>query len=204
MYNFIKRIFDICTALLLFLLLLPVFAIISIAILIEGKGPVFYTQVRVGKDGTPFNILKFRSLPAKTHDFVNPRSIATPLGLFLRRWGLDELPQLWNVFKGEMSIVGPRPTIQEHVDQYGSYERGRLAVRPGITGWAQINGRNTIDWPHKIKLDLEYIEKASIGLDIKIILKTPHSLFSGPGTYGPGGINKSFSPVYQNPSNTSR
>ena len=204
MYTFLKRLFDIFASLLLFLLLLPVFLIIGLAILLEGKGPIFYTQTRVGKNGTPFNILKFRSLPSKTHDFVNPRSIATPLGLFLRRWGLDELPQLWNVLKGDMSLVGPRPTIQEQVDQYTAYERGRLAVRPGITGWAQINGRNSIDWPSKIKLDLEYIENASIAMDIIIMLKTPLSLFIGNGTYGPGGVNKTFSPFYQNPSNTSR
>ena len=204
MYKFIKRLFDVCTSTLLLLLLFPFLVIISLAILFEGNGPVFFKQTRVGKNGTLFTIWKFRSLPTRPHDPVNPQSIATPLGLFIRRWGLDELPQLWNVFKGEMSIVGPRPTIQAQVEQYGSYERQRLMVNPGITGWAQINGRNSIDWKQRIKLDIEYIENANIGLDIKIFLKTPLSLVNRNGTYGPEGINDSFYAVYQKPSNAPR
>ena len=193
MYTSAKRLFDLITCLLLFILLAPLLGCISLAIWLEGRGPIFFRQTRSGQEGVPFTIVKFRTLLPKNHDVSNPQSVATPLGLFLRRWGLDELPQLWNVWKGDMSIVGPRPTLPEQVEQYSDHERKRLLVRPGITGWAQIHGRNAIDWPRRIELDIQYVERISLQLDVKILLKTPFALFSGTGTYGPQGINPTYS-----------
>ena len=193
MYTFAKRLFDLITCILLCLFLLPILLCISLAIWIEGRGSIFFTQTRAGKNGVPFTILKFRTLLPQDHDVSDPTSVATPLGLFLRRWGLDELPQLWNVWKGDMSIVGPRPTLVDQVERYSEHERKRLSVRPGITGWAQIHGRNAIDWPQRIELDIQYVEKASFQLDTKILLRTPIALLSGTGTYGPTGINPTYS-----------
>ena len=193
MYTSAKRLFDLLTCVLLIVVLFPVFVCISLAILIEGRGPILFKQARAGKNGVPFTIIKFRTLLPKVHDTSNPQSVATPLGLFLRRWGLDELPQLWNILKGEMSIIGPRPTLLEQVEQYTAHERKRLTVRPGITGWAQIHGRNAIDWPKRIELDIQYVERASIHLDAKILFRTPFALLSGTGTYGPQGINHTYS-----------
>ena len=193
MYTSAKRLFDLLTCIILCIVLFPVLVCISAAILIEGRGPVLFKQARAGKNGVPFTIVKFRTLLPESHDTSDPTSIATPLGLFLRRWGLDELPQLWNVWKGEMSVVGPRPTLLEQVEQYTDHEKRRLAVRPGITGWAQIHGRNAIDWPQRIELDIHYVERASMQLDAKILFRTPFALLSGTGTYGPKGINPTYS-----------
>ena len=193
MYTLAKRLFDLLTCILLFVVFFPLLVVISLAILIEGRGPVFFKQERAGKDGVPFTIFKFRTLLIKAHDTSDPQSVATPLGLFLRRWGLDELPQLWNVWKGDMSVVGPRPTLLEQVAQYTDHEKKRLQVRPGITGWAQIHGRNAIDWPQRIELDIHYVERASIHLDASILIRTPFALLSGTGTYGPQGINPTYS-----------
>lgn len=171
---------------------MPILVCIAIAIKIEGKGPVLFRQARAGLNGTPFTIVKFRTLLPQEHDVTDPTSVATPIGLFLRRWGLDELPQLWNVWKGEMSIIGPRPTLIEQVEHYSTHEMKRLSVRPGITGWAQIHGRNSIDWPERIELDIEYVEHASMHLDAQILFRTPLTLLSGKGTYGSKGINPTY------------
>ena len=193
MYHSIKRLFDLIACVVLCVLLLPLFASICLAIRMEGKGAIFFRQTRAGLNGIPFTILKFRTLLPVQHDVTNPRSIATPLGLFLRRWGLDELPQLWNVWKGDMSLIGPRPTLMEQVEHYSEHEKRRLAVRPGITGWAQIHGRNAIDWPARIELDIQYVEHASLQLDALILIRTPFSLLSGTGTYGSKGVNPTYS-----------
>lgn len=193
MYTSFKRLFDLIACVLLCVLLMPIFICISLAIKIEGKGPILFRQTRAGMNGAPFTILKFRTLLPREHDVSDPTSVATTLGLFLRRWGLDELPQLWNVWKGDMSLIGPRPTLMEQVELYSPHEMKRLAVRPGITGWAQIHGRNAIDWPERIELDIQYVEHASMQLDALILFRTPLALVSGKGTYGSRGINPTYS-----------
>jgi lipopolysaccharide/colanic/teichoic acid biosynthesis glycosyltransferase len=175
-------------ALVMSLASLPGMAVIAIAILVEDGPPVLFVQRRVGKGGHPFRMLKFRSMVrdaiAQHADVTDdpfgvvrgdPRITST--GRFLRRTGLDELPQLLNVLVGQMSLVGPRPDVPEQVANYTPEDRRRLAVRPGITGWAQVQGREEIGWPDRIALDIWYIDHWSLWLDVKIILLTIGQLF---------------------------
>ena len=163
----------------------PVLAVAALAIKLEDRGPVLYRQRRVGKDGGEFELLKLRTMvpDAEMHGAgfaVNrgdPR--ITRMGRLLRRLSLDELPQLWNVVRGEMSLIGPRPTLQYQVDQYTSRQRRRLEVKPGITGWAQIHGRASLPWEERIELDVWYVENRSPRVDLKILLRTPLALFGG-------------------------
>ena len=192
MYTRLKRTIDIILAIILCLVCTPLMVLIGLVILIESGRPIFFRQTRIGKLGRPFSIVKFRSLYSGNHEVSNPLNMVTPSGRLLRRWGLDELPQLWNVLKGDMSIVGPRPTLPNQVKQYSSFEKRRLDMRPGITGLAQIHGRNAIDWPARIQYDVEYVENAGIGMDLKIMLRTPAALFDGTSAYGPDGYNAEF------------
>lgn len=192
MYTRLKRTFDIILAIILCLVCAPLMIWIGFVVLIESGRPIFFRQTRIGKQGRPFSIIKFRTLYTGSHDVSHPLDRVTPSGKLLRRWGLDELPQLWNVLKGDMSIVGPRPTLPDQVKQYGAFEKRRLDMRPGITGLAQIHGRNAIDWPARIRYDVEYVDNARIGLDLKIILRTPASLLDGTSAYGPDGYNAEF------------
>ena len=193
MYLKLKRLADILIAVTLLVILSPFFLAVMLAILIESGRPIFFKQERVGLQGKRFRIYKFRTLYQGAHEVTNPQAMVTPLGTFMRRWGIDELPQLINVLKKDMSIVGPRPTLPEQVAQYGPFEKQRLAMRPGITGWAQIHGRNAIDWPARIQLDVEYIQQANLMKDTTILLRTPLSLLNGKhNTYGPDGINVDF------------
>jgi lipopolysaccharide/colanic/teichoic acid biosynthesis glycosyltransferase len=151
-----------------------------------SRGPVLFRQLRVGRDGEPFTVLKFRTM---LHDGAeNPvhpdADRITGVGRILRRASLDELPQLINVVRGEMSVVGPRPTLQYQVDRYDERQRGRLAVRPGLTGLAQVQGRNASAWSERIDLDLEYVEKQSVGLDLQLIARTVGALLRGSGVEG--------------------
>ena len=171
--------------------LLPGLLLIGILILIESGRPVFFVQERVGRKGTRFPLYKFRTLTTGPHDPTRPADHATRVGAVLRRWALDELPQLWNVLRGDMSLVGPRPVPPDHLDVYGPRERTRLAVRPGLTGWAQIHGRNALSWDERITLDLVYVEKRTLWMDLQIILRTPPVLFQGLGVNGPSGHNPS-------------
>ena len=163
----------------------PVLAVAALAIKLEDRGPVLYRQRRVGKDGGEFELLKLRTMvpDAEMHGAgfaVNrgdPR--ITRMGRLLRRLSLDELPQLWNVVRGEMSLIGPRPTLQYQVDQYTPRQRRRLEVKPGITGWAQIHGRASLPWEERIELDVWYVENRSPRVDLKILLRTPLALFGG-------------------------
>ena len=193
MYPTIKRIADISLALILLVISAPIFLLIILLIAIESGRPVFFRQTRVGLGGKLFQIYKFRTLYQGAHEVTNPQAMITPIGGFLRRWGLDELPQLINVLKKDMSLVGPRPTIPEQVARYNEFEKQRLQMRPGITGWAQIHGRNAIDWPARIELDIEYINSANFSLDTQILLRTPMTLIEGKdNTYGPTGENVDF------------
>jgi len=185
----LRRSFDLLAGLLGSLLSAPLVALLAVAIRLESPGCPIYAQTRIGRDGRPFRIYKLRTMVAGAEligaglavNEGDPR--ITRLGRVLRRYSLDELPNLWNVVRGEMSIVGPRPTLPVQVAQYGERERGRLAVKPGITGWAQVNGRASLPWPERIELDLWYVEHRSLALDLRILARTVHLVLSGRGLY---------------------
>ena len=149
-----------------------------------GK-PVFFRQARAGKNGVSFDLLKFRSMKlnrlsvAEMGVIKQDHPMVTPLGRILRRFKIDELPQLLNVLKGEMSLVGPRPTVPEQVDEYTEFQRRRLNVRPGITGWAQINGNTSLSWEDRIRLDVWYVDNWSLGMDLRILLETMATVIRG-------------------------
>jgi lipopolysaccharide/colanic/teichoic acid biosynthesis glycosyltransferase len=163
----------------------PFLAVAAVAIKLDDRGPVLYRQIRVGKDGVDFELLKLRTMVVDAEHMgagfaVNQGdSRITRAGRVLRRLSVDELPQLWNVVRGEMSIVGPRPTLRYQVDRYDERQRHRLDVLPGITGWAQIHGRAALPWADRIELDLWYVEHRSAQVDLKILLRTPLALFGG-------------------------
>jgi lipopolysaccharide/colanic/teichoic acid biosynthesis glycosyltransferase len=167
----------------------PVFVAIAIAIRVESRGPIILRQTRVGLGGEDFELLKFRTMVPDAHRLGTGWLIAehdpriTRVGRFLRRWSLDELPQVFNVLRGDMSIVGPRPTLRYQVDQYTPFQRRRLEVRPGITGWAQVLGRNRLTWPQRIELDVWYVDNRSILLDIRLLLRTLPMLARPTGVY---------------------
>jgi len=165
---------------------------------LDSKGPVFFTQERAGKDGKIFKAFKLRTMVENAekmglgYGIAKDDSRITRVGKHLR-WGIDELPQLINVFKGEMSMVGPRPTLIEQVNQYSKEHRRRLEVKPGITGWALINGRNKLTWPERIKLDIWYIDHWSLWLDVKILFRTIWVvIFKKEGIYGKDGVNRGY------------
>ena len=167
----------------------PLVAVLALAIRLESPGHPLYTQMRVGKDGELFQIYKLRTM-VRGAEFTGAGLAIregddriTRIGAFLRRYSLDELPNLWNVVQGEMSIVGPRPTLAVQVEQYTDRQRGRLAVKPGMTGWAQINGRASLPWPERIELDLWYVEHRSLALDLRILARTVRMVFRGDGVY---------------------
>lgn len=157
-------------------------ALAALAVRLTSKGPVLFRQERVGQDGHPFDVLKFRTMLDGDNPIIPTDDRITSVGRFLRRLSLDELPQLVNVARGQMSIIGPRPTLAYQVDRWTAEQRGRLAVRPGLTGWAQVNGRNDLSWPDRITLDLEYIEHQSLSLDTKILIRTAKTMVSGEGS----------------------
>jgi lipopolysaccharide/colanic/teichoic acid biosynthesis glycosyltransferase len=182
-YTFAKRALDLTLVSIVGVVAVPLGAAIAAAIKLEDGGRVLFRQERIGRGGAPFQIVKFRTLvdvPARAPvDYLiapeDPR--ITRVGGFLRRWSLDELPQLWNVLTGEMSIVGPRPTLRYQVERYDDFQRRRLEVLPGVTGWAQISGRNQLSWPKRIELDVWYVDHRSISLDLRILAATLPELF---------------------------
>ncbi|HEY8867643.1 MAG TPA: sugar transferase [Solirubrobacteraceae bacterium] len=184
-----KRAFDIVAATLGLTLGAPVLVIAVIAIRLESSGHPLYRQRRVGRDGREFDLYKLRTMVTGAEHQGAGLAVAegdpriTHAGGLLRRTSLDELPNLVNVLRGEMSIVGPRPTVPVQVAQYSERERGRLAVRPGITGWAQVNGRASLPWSERIELDLYYVEHRSPRLDFQILARTARILLSGHGLY---------------------
>ena len=167
----------------------PVIAVLALAVRLESPGHPIYTQTRIGRDGAPFTIYKLRTMVAGAEFTGAGLAInqgddrITRVGAFLRRTSLDELPNLWNVLRGDMSIVGPRPTVPVQVAQYTERERGRLAVKPGITGWAQIHGRASLPWAQRIELDLWYVEHQSLALDLRILTRTAGMVVRGHGLY---------------------
>lgn len=186
---FIKRIIDLVLSVVGLIVLSPLFLIIAICIKLDSEGPVFFLQERAGFKGKPFMIYKFRSM---VNNAVNmgagyytgendPR--ITRVGRFLRNTSLDEIPQLINIIKGEMSIIGPRPTLMYQVKEYDDFQKRRLLMKPGITGLAQVNGRNSLTWPERIKYDVKYVDNYSLWLDIKIFFKTIIVVFKKEGVY---------------------
>jgi lipopolysaccharide/colanic/teichoic acid biosynthesis glycosyltransferase len=171
----------------------PLLGIAALAARLEDRGPVLYRQVRVGKDGSDFELLKLRTMVVGAETIGAGMAVdkgdtrITRTGRVLRRLSLDELPQLWNVIRGEMSVIGPRPTLRYQVDRYTELQRRRLEVKPGITGWAQVHGRAALPWEERIELDVWYVEHRSPWLDLKILAKTPLALFSGTYKGATGG-----------------
>jgi lipopolysaccharide/colanic/teichoic acid biosynthesis glycosyltransferase len=163
----------------------PFLALAALAIKLEDGGPVLYRQTRVGRDGVDFELLKLRTMVVGAETMGAGLSVdrgdsrITRAGRILRKLSLDELPQLWNVVRGEMSVIGPRPTLRYQVEQYDERQRHRLDVKPGITGWAQVNGRASLPWADRIELDVWYVEHRSPLVDLKIIALTPFALFRG-------------------------
>jgi len=180
---------DLFVASLALALAAPLLALAAILIKLESRGPVFYRQRRVGRGGEPFELWKLRTMVPGAESMgagiyvVEGDPRITRTGRVLRRFSLDELPNLINVLRGEMAIVGPRPTVQEQVDRYTDRQRRRLEVKPGITGWAQVNGRTSLPWPERIELDVWYVEHRSLRLDIKILARTVRLLATGHGLY---------------------
>jgi lipopolysaccharide/colanic/teichoic acid biosynthesis glycosyltransferase len=186
-----KRLFDFTTSLCALILLLPVMLIISLLIRKKLGSPVFFKQARPGLNGKVFNMLKFRSMRDAIDENGNPLADSERLTTFgekLRSSSLDELPGLWNVLKGDMSLVGPRPLLVQYLPLYSQEQTKRHDVRPGITGWAQINGRNAISWEDKFKFDVWYVENQSFCLDIKILLLTVKKVFVREGISADGHV----------------
>jgi lipopolysaccharide/colanic/teichoic acid biosynthesis glycosyltransferase len=185
----VSRALDIVLAAVLLVVTAPLLALVALAIRLESRGPVFYRQRRVGRHGRPFQLWKLRTMVPGAEAMGagiyvlegDPR--ITRVGRMLRRFSFDELPNLLNVLQGDMAMVGPRPTVQEQVDRYTGRQRRRLEVKPGITGWAQINGRTSLPWPERIELDVWYVEHRSVRLDLRILARTARMLATGRGLY---------------------
>lgn len=187
----LKRVFDIVIAGTLLILLSPVLLVVGVMVRIRLGSPVLFRQERPGMYGTPFKLNKFRSMRNATPDELrdlaaSDKNRITSLGRFLRNTSLDELPSLWNVVKGDMSIVGPRPLLMSYLDRYTAEQARRHNVRPGITGYAQVNGRNTLAWEEKFKLDVWYVDNASIVLDFKILWATVGKVLARDGIAADG------------------
>ncbi|MDX1628076.1 MAG: sugar transferase [Fulvivirga sp.] len=173
--NLIKPFFDILTALILMLILSPIILLLIIVLSIEHKGSPFFIQPRPGYKGEVFHLIKFKTMNNKTDgsgNLLDDKYRLTSIGKFVRKYSLDELPQFINVIKGELSLVGPRPLLMKYLSLYNNYQKRRHEVRPGITGWAQVNGRNNVTWSQRFKHDIWYVDHQSFNLDIKIIFKT--------------------------------
>lgn len=185
----IRRAVDIAVSATVLVLSAPVVAAAMAAIRLESRGPTLYRQRRIGRDGRPFDVLKLRTMVDGAEHIGAGLAVdendsrITRVGAFLRRTSLDELPNLLNVLRGEMSLIGPRPTVPVQVERYTPRQRGRLAIRPGITGWAQVNGRASLPWSERIELDLYYIEHRSLALDLRILWRTPAMVLGGSGLY---------------------
>ena len=193
-YDFFKRIFDIICSSAALIILSPVFLILTVAIKTTDKGPVFFTHRRVGKGGKPLNIYKFRSMVTNAEDLIkqftpeqkaeyerNFKPRVTKVGKFMRRTSLDELPQLFNILKGDLSIVGPRPVMEIETEIYGNYRDMLLSVKPGLTGFWAANGRSCTTYTRRRAMEICYIKNRSVCFDLKIILKTITSVFKGEG-----------------------
>lgn len=177
---------DILMALLGFIILSPIFLLVLILLVISNKGKPFFLQERPGKNEKIFKIIKFKTMNDKKDEngaLLPPGERLTKLGLFLRKYSLDEIPQLLNVLKGDMSIIGPRPLLVRYLPRYNDFQKQRHHIKPGITGWAQVNGRNALSWEDKFKYDVHYVKNMSFTFDIKILLLTIKKVFISEGIY---------------------
>lgn len=176
MYKFFfKRIFDFVAALVGFIILSPIFLIVTIGLFFANAGKPFFFQLRPGKDGLIFKIVKFKTMNDKKDangNLLTDAERLTKIGSFVRKTSLDEIPQLFNVLKGDMSLIGPRPLLPQYLSLYSDFQNRRHEVKPGITGWAQVNGRNAISWDTKFELDVWYVDHISFVLDVEILCKT--------------------------------
>ena len=185
----IRRAIDIVVSLIGLVVTAPVVLVAMLIIRLESHGHPIYKQLRIGKDGVPFDMLKLRTMVSGAEHMGAGMAVnegdtrITRTGKFLRRWSIDELPNFVNVLRGDMSLIGPRPTIQGQVAQYTERQRGRLAIRPGLTGWAQIHGRTALPWDQRIELDLWYIEHRKLKTDLVIVWQTVRMLVNGDGVY---------------------
>ncbi|MGF1531722.1 MAG: sugar transferase [Puniceicoccaceae bacterium] len=185
-----KRLIDILLAVAAMLLLSPLIVTLAALLRIQLGSPVLFRQIRIGKANQPFNLCKFRTMHYATDPHGNPLedSLRTPrLGQFLRRYSLDELPELWNILRGEMSFVGPRPLLPEYLPYYSAAEASRHEVRPGLTGLAQVSGRSHLSWDEQLQLDIQYVDSASLLLDFRIILQTVFQLVYPKNSETPDG-----------------
>lgn len=189
--TYVKRILDLGIATILFLLLSPVFLLIFCYLSVTTEDSAIFTQWRPGKNGKLFRIMKFRTMTNtrdQNDELLDDAHRITPAGAFLRKCSLDEIPQLINVIKGDMSLVGPRPLLPEYLPLYSAFQNRRHEVRPGITGWAQVNGRNAIDWDSRLDLDVWYVDNLSFLLDIRIILLTILRVFNPKDVSSPNHV----------------
>lgn len=175
-----KRLIDFTIALLGLLLTAPILAIIALGVWFDVGSPVLFRQVRPGLHGRPFTLVKFRTMRGDGAPQSDEQRL-TSFGRWLRATSLDELPELWNILRGDMSLVGPRPLLMQYLPLYTTQQMRRHEVRPGLTGWAQVNGRNALTWDDKFRLDVWYVDNRSLLLDLRILLRTAASLFSGEG-----------------------
>lgn len=188
MYLKFKRLFDFFISFDILLLLFPLFIIVAVLIKLDSKGPIFYLQSRVGENGRVFRIYKLRTMTNKERDpnvkqtYLQDPDI-TRIGGLLRRFKIDELPQIWNVFIGDMSLVGPRPALPSLYEKFGEIAKKRCEVRPGMTGWAQVNGNIYLPWEERLCLDREYVDRMSFMLDLRILVKTVAIVLFGEEKY---------------------
>jgi lipopolysaccharide/colanic/teichoic acid biosynthesis glycosyltransferase len=189
----LNRAVDVAVAGAGLLLTSPLLGLAALATKLSDGGPILYRQTRVGKDGVDFEVLKLRTMVVGAEGMGAGYAVdrgdrrITRVGRVLRRTSMDELPQLWNILRGDMSVVGPRPTLRYQVEQYDEHQRRRLEIRPGLTGWAQVHGRASLPWAERIELDVWYVEHRSPRIDLEILLRTPLALFRGTYRGATGG-----------------
>lgn len=193
-----KRLFDLALLVAVAPVALLLGAGCALAVRTSSQGPVLFRQERVGRNGVVFVVLKFRTMVDGDNPIIPSDSHITPVGRILRRLSLDELPQLINVARGDMSVVGPRPTLAYQVDRWSSRQRERLLVRPGLTGLAQVNGRNSLSWPERIELDLDYVARQSVLADLKILTLTARAMVAAEGA-GPTAADDPIASVLVDP-----
>lgn len=188
----VRRAVDLLVAIVAGVVLSPLAVVLAVAVRLTMGRPVLFRQQRSGWRGEEFSIAKFRTMRSPRYPDEPDADRLTRVGAFLRGTSLDELPQLLNVVRGEMTLIGPRPTLPEQVVHYSPHQRRRLEVRPGITGYAQVKGRNSITWPERIELDIWYIDNRTLLLDLRILVLTVRNLVRREGITGPGGVNQGF------------
>jgi lipopolysaccharide/colanic/teichoic acid biosynthesis glycosyltransferase len=189
-YDVLKRSIDIAVSSVVLVITLPLQAVIGIAIALKLGRPVLFRQPRPGKHGKSFELVKFRTmkLPDPQRGIISDEDRMTPLGHKLRSTSLDELPTLWNVLRGDMSLVGPRPLLMSYLDRYSTFQARRHEVRPGVTGLAQVNGRNAVNWDDRFRLDVEYVDRRSLLLDLRILVQTVSAVLRRDGIAADGHV----------------